>query len=470
MKTLHVVELFAGVGGFRVGLERAAKKVPGKSYELRWANQWEPASKSTQHAAWTYIESFYRRGKKKPVDYRESFCPEDIWSIVDSDRIDEIGHHELLTGGFPCQDYSVARPLSQAAGIDGKKGVLWWSIYRILEHNQKKGKPVPYLFLENVDRLLKSPASQRGRDFAIMLSSLSHLEYVVEWRVVNAAEYGLPQRRRRTYILAYHKSSAIGKEFLGSKGSFPDTRYIEWVTKKGVHAKALPITDFESSGAFSIAEDPSAITKNFIIEGTEGYVDRNSPFQNAGMMVDLRVHTCKVKAKEQASYVTLGDVVAETSEEEVGERYYVHPDKVAAWKAQKSAHEFERTSKAGHTYMYKEGALPFPDKLDRASRTIITSEGGATPTRFKHVVDITFKKGYVKGRTIGDTTYQYRRLIPEELEALCMFDRGHTKYMYDVKKDETVEVSDVKRAFFMGNALVVGVIEKVGKELLKRVS
>ena len=95
-----------------------------------------------------------------------------------------------------CQDYSVARTLNQALGIEGRKGVLWWQIHRMLTM-----KRPPFLFLENVDRLLKSPTGQRGRDFGVMLVTLANLGYEVEWRVVNAADYGFPQKRRRVYIV-----------------------------------------------------------------------------------------------------------------------------------------------------------------------------------------------------------------------------------------------------------------------------
>ena len=69
--------------------------------------------------------------------------------------------------GFPCQDYSVAKTLRQAHGLVGKKGVLWWEIHRLLRIKLETGRPIRHLFLENVDRLIKSPTSQRGRDFAV---------------------------------------------------------------------------------------------------------------------------------------------------------------------------------------------------------------------------------------------------------------------------------------------------------------
>jgi DNA (cytosine-5)-methyltransferase 1 len=76
-----------------------------------------------------------------------------------------------------------------------------------------RDKRPPFGLFENVDRLLKSPATQRGRDFAVMLASLTDLGYVAEWRVINAADYGMPQRRRRVFIAAYRDDTALAKNF-----------------------------------------------------------------------------------------------------------------------------------------------------------------------------------------------------------------------------------------------------------------
>ena len=175
MRKCKVIELFAGVGGFRVGLERA----DADFYKVVWANQWEPATK-TQHAAMVYEKNF-GEGSISNID-------------INSVSVNDIPDHDMLVGGFPCQDYSVASTLSRSKGIEGKKGVLWWSIYNILK---QKGDTRPaVLLLENVDRLLLSPASQRGRDFAIILECLNEMGYIAEWRVINAADYGMPQKRR----------------------------------------------------------------------------------------------------------------------------------------------------------------------------------------------------------------------------------------------------------------------------------
>ena len=201
-KKIKVAELFAGVGGFRIGLEGWQGKSASSKYkddidsnfEIVWSNQWEPQTKS-QPASDIYAA---RWGEKNHSN--EDIAEVDIKSIPNFD---------MLVGGFPCQDYSVATTLKNSKGLIGKKGVLWWSIYRIL--NEVKKKP-DYLLLENVDRLLISPSNQRGRDFAIILQSLNSLGYAVEWRVINAADYGMPQRRRRVFFFAYKATTKIYKE------------------------------------------------------------------------------------------------------------------------------------------------------------------------------------------------------------------------------------------------------------------
>ena len=177
-KNIRVVELFAGVGGFRVGLERASK-----SFETIWANQWEPSTK-VQNAFDIYNERF-----KNTTSTNVNEDISKVWN--------QIPEHDLLVGGFPCQDYSVAQG-NRAQGINGKKGVLWWEIYKIVEFRRPE-----MILLENVDRLLNSPTSQRGRDFAIMLRSLNDLGYVVEWKAITASDYGFAQKRRRVFIYAY---------------------------------------------------------------------------------------------------------------------------------------------------------------------------------------------------------------------------------------------------------------------------
>jgi len=404
--SIKVAELFAGVGGFRVGFKEASK-----DFEVVWSNQWEPSTK-TQHASNTYIKRFGE----------ENHSNEDIQTVSTS----KIPNHDLLVGGFPCQDYSVARTLSQSAGLAGKKGVLWWSIHRILK--EKGNKAPSFLMLENVDRLLKSPASQRGRDFAVMLSSLAGLGYAVEWRVINAADYGMPQRRRRVYILGYKKGTQIYKDLVKSKTD-------EWLLKTGITAKAFPIQKIDSSRIkhFTLSEDLAEITKKFNVPNA---------FESSGLMIDRNVYTFKAVPNYEGPIAKLRDFLE--PENKVPKEYFIDNSSIKEWERQKGGKKEKRKSKSGFEYNYSEGPMAFPDSLDKPSRTIVTGEGGSTPSRFKHVIKT--KSG------------KLRRLIPEELEKLNMFPVGHTE-----------GESPVKRAFFMGNALVVGVITKLGKELSRRV-
>ena len=401
---IRVVELFAGVGGFRIGLEGASD-----AYETIWNNQWEP---STQHqdASLVYQARFGRKGH----------CNKDINTVPTAD----IPDHDLLVGGFPCQDYSVAATLSRSGGIEGKKGVLWWQIYRIL--NEKGDKRPQYIFFENVDRLLNSPATQRGRDFAIILASLANLGYIVEWRIINAADYGMPQRRRRTYIVGYLKNSVVAQKV---------EKMEDWVEFDGVMAKAFEfrpkagtISEFDIEG--SIKEVSDKFNKG----------KKDSPFGNAGMMMDRHVYSVDAEAVYDGPRQTLGGNLID--EHLVPEEFFISEEELPRWEYEKGAKKIERVSKEGFKYMFSEGGMAFPDYLDQPSRTIITGEGGASPSRFKHVVKT--KSG------------RYRRLLPIELERMNMFPDNHTLHP---------DVSDGRRAFLMGNALVCGIVEQLGKSL-----
>lgn len=394
----RVAELFAGVGGFRLGLDRAGWKTV-------YSNQWEPSTKR-QHASEVYVHNFGSDGH----------------SNEDISKVSEVpSEFDLLVGGFPCQDYSVAKSKSSATGLEGKKGVLWWEILRLVKKHQPK-----FLFLENVDRLLKSPASQRGRDFAIMLSSLGSEGYSVEWRVVNAADYGFPQRRRRVFIVAYKTQSKFDKKTLLSGG---------------VLANALPVREGKSDSSGTISDDLLEVSSSF------GKDLRVSPFLNSGFFQNSSFYSLDVKTHYSGPRQTLGDVLLPLSE--VPSNLAITPESLGKWEYLKGSKSEERTHASGYKWKYTEGAMVFPDPTDRPSRTLLTGEGGSSPSRFKHVV--------MQGQTL-------RRLHPKEMERLNGFPDDWTRFAGEE------ELSDVRRAFFMGNALVVGLIEQVGKELARRMS
>lgn len=403
---IKVVELFAGVGGFRIGLEGASD-----AYDTIWNNQWEPSTVH-QDASLVYKARFGSAGH----------CNKDINTIP----TDEIPDHDLMVGGFPCQDYSVASTLSRSGGIEGKKGVLWWQIYRILD--EKGDKRPNYVFFENVDRLLGSPAKQRGRDFAIILASLADLGYTVEWRVLNAAEYGMPQRRRRTYIVGYREDSHVSNQVQDLK---------KWVLYDGVMSKAFPFKAKDNTlSEFTIAGTIREISDNFNKDG------KNSPFGTAGIMRNRSVYSIDAEAIYNGPTMTLGGNLVDESL--VPEDFFISEDEIAKWEYEKGAKKIERTSKEGFKYTFSEGGMAFPDSLDKPSRTIITGEGGPSASRFKHVV--------------LTPSGRYRRLIPLELERLNMFPDNHTCHP---------DVTDGRRAFLMGNALVCGIVQQIGKSLYR---
>lgn len=458
----NVVELFAGVGGFRLGLEGLpGSRDHGKDWRVAWSNQWEPSTKR-QEASSCYVARFGHEGHSavdiaKALDWRldrEPATEEEIEVVPKlPKRID------LLVGGFPCQDYSVAKSLSQSTGITGQKGVLWWEIRRFLaprgegQVSERAISRPQYVLLENVDRLLKSPASQRGRDFAIMLAPL-HLDgYDVQWRVIDASEYGFPQRRKRVFILAEKRR--------GKRKSLTSEQAGVVMRSEGTLARALPVShQLENSRRveeFVAPTGPEGVAR---ISDEFGIGLKVSPFSNAGVMSDGVVHTARVTASYKArpgTRATLGSILQQPDEVPPGyfEDYYIPAARYEDWDRLKGAKTIERVSMRfgePHEYRYTEGAITYPDALDRASRTILTGEGGSTPSRFKHVVET--------GERHPDR--RRRRLTPIELERLQGFPDDWTR----TREDGNI-ITDGRRAFFMGNALVVGVVEMIGKELAK---
>lgn len=394
----NVAELFAGVGGFRIGLARAG-------WKTTFSNQWEPST-NVQHASDVYVARFGEDGHTNIDIANIKALPKNI---------------DLLVGGFPCQDYSVAKTLNSSKGLKGKKGVLWWEILRLVNGQKPK-----FIFLENVDRLLKSPSSQRGRDFAVMLKTLGDEGYSIEWRVVNAAEYGFPQRRIRVFIVA----TKIKK---GGKRASPESI----ISKTGILARALPIE--------KVSQNLQEIDLNQEIDEISAKFNKGqqkSPFLNSGYFVDGIAYTVKSQAKLASNPVVLAGILLPDSQ--IPDGYWVEEKRLKEWKYLKGAKSIERTHKgSGVTYNYAEGKMAFPDLQTNPSRTILTGEGGSTPSRFKHIIKT--KKGY-------------RRLTPVELERLNGFPDNWTRLGTNARV-----VPDGKRAFFMGNALVIGLIEKVGK-------
>jgi len=609
---IKVAELFAGVGGFREAVESDGLRA---RFSVTWSNQWEPGEAKKagkdQSANKVYIKKFGPEGH----------YPEDIHLVTESgkDLPKVLKEINMLVGGFPCQDYSVAKPKNESKGIRGPKGVLWWSIEKIL----RVAEP-DYLLLENVDRLINSPSSNRGRDFAIILKGLQQLDYVVEWRVINAAEYGFAQKRRRIFILGYKKGSKVHRATF--KGS-PTPE--EVISKVGVMAKAMPCKLAEELKSYDlqkeISSDDSAKTDYKSDDGM-------SRFGPAGLLVDGKAWSCLVDAASDEKETSLRAILinpARNKEDKLPANcasFFIKPESISEWARAKgrkneprrkgqvisavlkkrfglpdaevkklikplvkelgmdASFDFKHAGNSvavsiareevnqrilaaygesfsasrpnkvdrkkfiqpllgsgrdkavwagvvdgvlsialdravsllavkdkaiqrslaaplrplvevavtqlikdnpkfdevvggkkvvitrdeladeSFAYGYKEGGLPFPDDVKKPGRTIITSEGGPSVSRFKHVICDICGAGGSSHKTAQDCidSKRLRRLYPEELERMNHFPRTHSLVC------EQSGATDGKRAFFMGNALVVGVVQKILSRLAER--
>ncbi|NOL49034.1 DNA (cytosine-5-)-methyltransferase [Pelistega europaea] len=405
---LTVAELFAGVGGFRVGLnhitghDSEGRAIENGDWAFVWANQYEPSTK-VQHAFVCYTKRF----------------GEAHHSNEDINKVDKnaIPNHALLVGGFPCQDYSVARSLANEKGIEGKKGVLFWDIKAVIE-----AKNPPFVLLENVDRLLKSPSSQRGRDFAIMLKTFDALGYIVHWRMLNAGDYGMPQKRRRVFILAFKKTTRFAQAF--------DLNTLD-LEKDNFFNEVFPISGIAKGNSILLNTYPS------VLEVSSFYKD--GKFADMGIMQNGVVLQANAIACVEKVY-PLSKVIEQASQLQTNAAdYAVQEEKLEKWKALKGAKKIERTSSNGHKYVYSEGSMSFPEKMDEPARTMLTSEG--TLNRSSHII-------------FDEQLDKYRILTPLECELIQMFPANWT---------DTMPARN--RYFMMGNALVTGIISRLEPKL-----
>lgn len=414
---MNVLELFAGVGGFRIGLENSDKNF----FKTRWSNQWEPSRKS-QDAFEVYN---YHFPDSENIGYSISDISDEKFASMDAD---------MIVGGFPCQDYSVARSKKNEQGIEGKKGVLFWEIIRATRIIKPK-----YLILENVDRLLKAPSKQRGRDFAIMLTAFNNLGYSVEWRVINAADYGRSQRRRRVFFFVFRNDTKYAKS-LDSKYEnedivFEEHKYDDYLFQTGLFATQFPIKQAPVKNRqvfYELEDDIVAVSDNFT--GT---------VWNTGVMRHGKYYSIETVANFDGNPITLGEILQD--ETEVPDKYFL-TDKAKLEKFQylRGPKKLERTSADGHTYIYSEGGMSPYDDLNLPGRTMLTSEG--TVNRSTHFLFVNNK---------------YRLLTPIEAERLQDFPDDWTAYK-KLEDGTVVEVSDKMRMFFMGNALVTEIVRKIG--------
>ncbi len=415
---MKVLELFAGVGGFRIGLENADKNY----FQTKWANQWEPSRKS-QDAFEVYD---YHFPDSENINISISDISDERFAEMDAD---------MIVGGFPCQDYSVARSKKNEQGIEGKKGVLFWEIIRATRIIKPK-----YLVLENVDRLLKAPSKQRGRDFAIMLTAFNNLGYSVEWRVINAAEYGRSQRRRRVFFFVYRNDTDFAKsidiKYETNDLVFDDNRYDDYIYHTGLFATQFPIKHYpvkKRQVFYELANDIVEVSDNFT--GT---------VWNTGVMRHGKYYSIDTEPDYDGNPITLGEILQ--VEKDVPEKYFLtDQSKLEKFQYLRGPKRIERTSADGHSYIYSEGGMSPTDDLNLPGRTMLTSEG--TVNRSTHLLKV---------------NNRYRLITPVEAERLQDFPDNWTAKK-KLSDGSIVEVSDKMRMFFMGNALVTEIVRKIGE-------
>jgi len=469
-RKIRVAELFAGVGGFRLGLGI-------RDFEFVFSNQWEPGE-TKQWASRIYGERFGPEGHTN----------QDIHKVIK-----EVSEHDLLVGGFPCQDYSVARTISGELGIKGEKGKLWTPIRQIIQGSHVRPKIV---FLENVPRLLNSPSKYRGLNFAIILKDLLQMGYDVEWRVIQASDYGMPQKRARVFLIAYRRptNNTFYRNGPGVHGPSVRSRgrMVKWLTglttrggnndwEIGPFAEVFPV-----EGILGIEKSPLPSVEDF------DWSKKSSPFKNAGYAwQDNRRNRwfCTFKATPiyHGEYTKLGDILidkhnpdyeikdkeklrmysyikgeqkewrirkvdrkdAEGIDADDGNLWDLYQGCTKSYDAQIWAESRKSTAykegiKMSIIYDYTAGRMAYPDSLNKASRTVVTAEIGKSVSRMRHVIE--YKEDKLRG------------LMPIELERLNMFPDNWTEYE---------GISDSRRGFLMGNALVVGIIERLAEPLAR---
>lgn len=419
---MNVLELFAGVGGFRIGLENANPDY----FRTLWSNQWEPSRKS-QDAFEVYN---YHFPDSENINISIADITDEQFAEMNAD---------MIVGGFPCQDYSVARSKKNEQGIEGQKGVLFWEIIRATRIIRPR-----FLILENVDRLLKAPSKQRGRDFAIMLTAFNNLGYSVEWRVINAADYGRSQRRRRVFFFIYRNdipfAHQMDQRFEEQEQVFDENRYDDYIFHEGLFATQFPIMSTPVKKRhvyYELPEDIVEVSDNF--SGT---------VWNTGVMRHGKYYSIDTAPNYDGEPITLGEILQ--NEEEVPEKFFINdPAKLEKFQYLRGPKRIERTSADGHTYIYSEGGMSPTDDLNLPGRTMLTSEG--TVNRSTHFL-------HVNGK--------YRLITPVEAERLQDFPDNWTA-LKRLSDGTVTEVSDKMRMFFMGNALVTEIVRKIGEFILE---
>jgi len=206
-KTIKFCDLFAGIGGFRYGFEKASKIQSFQNTESGSDNK----SRTPQHGGCAFRCVWSNEWDKYAASiYRYHFGEIDTRDIRTIDA-SEIPDHDLLCAGFPCQSFSFA---GKRRGFEDTRGTLFFEIARIAKHKRPR-----YLLLENVKGLL---SHDQGKTFQTILGVLTDLGYRVEWEVLNSKHFGVPQNRERVFIVGHLRETSRPEVFPIGEGGETD--------------------------------------------------------------------------------------------------------------------------------------------------------------------------------------------------------------------------------------------------------
>ena len=307
---MKFIELFAGIGGFRLGLERAG-------HECVWASEFMPKA-----------GSIYEHNFGHAPDSR------DIRTV----HADEIPDADLLCGGFPCGTFSVAGKQT-GFGTEDTRGTLFFEICRIISH-----KRIPYIFLENVKGLLNHDG---GRTFGIIVASLDELGYDVQWECLNSKNFGVPQHRERVFIIGNLRGKPRPKVFpLGqclaeNDGSIRQQKVDEAGASERNSESNSTRHDWKglqnNQGRGAVSQVRPVLT-----------VDRENKRQNGRMIKDHNEPVFTLTAQDRHGLL-IGDVLRKLTPLEC-ERLQGLPDNWTKWYADKKlvpdAQRYERCGRA----------------------------------------------------------------------------------------------------------------------------
>lgn len=230
MKRLTFLDLFSGIGGFRLGLEEAGYECVGHCEIDKYANK-----------------SYFAIHRPKECEW----IGEDITKV----QADELPRADIWTFGFPCQDISVA---GKQKGLEGTRSGLFYTVTKLIKSQKEEDKPT-ILFIENVKNLL---SINDGWDFARVLFELDEIGYDAEWQVLNSKDFGVPQNRERVFIIASLRNRCTRKVFpicgndketdikvIGHSGSGGERGYIHDIN--GI-VGALSATDYKQPKQIAI--------------------------------------------------------------------------------------------------------------------------------------------------------------------------------------------------------------------------